>query len=56
MCAGHQRPNPSLGASWANLRDSDLPLPRRLSLLGSNYWRRIRLRQSCCGHYGDPGC
>jgi hypothetical protein len=45
-----------MSSYWVNFRESDLPLPQRLAALGSNYWRRIRLRQTCCGHYGDPGC
>jgi hypothetical protein len=25
-------------------------------MISVNYWRRVRLAQACCGHYGEPGC
>lgn len=39
-----------------NVRESELPLSRRLALIVRNYGRRIVLRQACCGHDGEPGC
>ncbi|HEX6557408.1 MAG TPA: hypothetical protein VF026_31890 [Ktedonobacteraceae bacterium] len=36
--------------------DQPMPLPEKLSKLTSNLWRRIVLRQNCCGHPGEPGC
>ncbi len=39
-----------------NVRQSELPLSRRLALIARNYGRRIVLRQACCGHPGEPGC
>ena len=56
MCAGHHRAGGNLGTVWENIRKSDAPLPEKLRMISVNYWRRIRLAQSCCGHYGDPGC
>jgi len=57
MCAGSQQPpRPSLRAGWRNFAESDLPVWDRLRLLWSNSARKARLRQSCCGHYGEPGC
>jgi hypothetical protein len=41
---------------WRNLTDGDLPLPRRLRLIVGNSWWKVRSRQGCCGHYGEPGC
>lgn len=57
MCAGsHQPPGPSLGSSWRNLTSGELPVGERLLKVAGNYWRRVRRLQSCCGHYGEPGC
>jgi hypothetical protein len=56
MCAGHRHARGNLGVVWENIRRSDAPLARRLRMIGVNYWRRVQLRQSCCGHYGDAGC
>jgi hypothetical protein len=36
--------------------DAPMPWPRKLSLLARNLWRRVALRQTCCGHAGEPGC
>jgi len=46
---------PSLSDFLTNL---DQPMPRRekLSKLVRNLWRRVALRQNCCGHPGEPGC
>ena len=40
------------------LTNLDQPMPRRekLSKLVRNLWRRVALRQACCGHPGEPGC
>ena len=40
------------------LTNLDQPMPRRekLSKLVRNLWRRVALRQTCCGHPGEPGC
>jgi hypothetical protein len=56
MCAGHRHTGGGLGTHWENIRRSDAPLPGKLRLITVNYWRRLRLGQACCGHYGDPGC
>ena len=46
---------PSLSDFLTNL---DQPMPRRekVSKLIHNLWRRVALRQECCGHPGEPGC
>jgi hypothetical protein len=36
--------------------DQPMPLPEKLSKLTGNLWRRVVLRQTCCGHPGEPGC
>jgi hypothetical protein len=57
MCNGsHQHPQPSRGSAWQNLTSGDIPLPSRLRQLVANTWWKVRRRQSCCGHYGAPGC
>ena len=33
-----------------------MPLPEKLNKLSRNLWWRVILRQSCCGHNGEPGC
>lgn len=33
-----------------------MPLPEKLAKLTRNLWRRVMLRQTCCGHHGEPGC
>ena len=47
---------PSPTAFFSNLRNSDLPWPRRLAVALSNFWRKCHLVQTCCGHPGHPGC
>lgn len=49
MCA----PTPS--AFIRNLRQP-MPLGRKLRLVARNEWIKIRRHQTCCGHYGEPGC
>ena len=36
--------------------DQPLPLHQKLAKLARNLWRRVVLRQACCGHPGEPGC
>jgi hypothetical protein len=36
--------------------DQPMPLPEKLAKLTRNLWRRVVLRQSCCGNHGEPGC
>lgn len=33
-----------------------MPWPVKLAKLSRNLWRRVILRQTCCGHAGEPGC
>ena len=46
---------PSRSAFLDNLR-KPMPLDRKLKLLAANTWIKISIRQSCCGHPGEPGC
>lgn len=39
-----------------NFLESDLPIGRRSRLTVGNLWRRLVLRQTCCGNDGQPGC
>lgn len=36
--------------------DQPMPLHEKLGKLTRNLWRRVVLRQPCCGHPGEPGC
>jgi hypothetical protein len=47
------RPSPS--DFLTNMRQP-LPWPDKLAKLSGNLWRRVVLRQNCCGHEGEPGC
>jgi len=46
---------PSIRDFLTNL-DKPMPLPKKLGNLLRNLWRRVVLRQDCCGHPGEPGC
>ncbi len=50
------RTRPSLRNSLTNWRQSELPLLARVGATLRNNWTKLRTRQSCCGHYGQPGC
>lgn len=54
MCAGGSRP--SFGALVHNWRASDAPLRDKIAMTARNLWRRLALRQTCCGNHGQPGC
>ena len=47
--------NPSLSNWLTNMRQP-MPWPTKLQKLARNLWRRVALRQPCCGHDGEPGC
>jgi hypothetical protein len=46
---------PTLRSYLTNL-SQPMPLPEKMAKLVRNVWRRIVLRQGCCGHPGEPGC
>lgn len=45
----------SLRAVFTNMKVR-MPLHRKLYLVLRNNWIKIRTRQNCCGHLGQPGC
>lgn len=47
------RPNPR---DFLTNLDAPMPLPEKLGALARNLWRRVVLRQNCCGNHGEPGC
>jgi hypothetical protein len=49
-------PRPSLGAVFANWRAYDAPFLTKLRLAARNNWTKLRRRDTCCGHEGQPGC
>ncbi|MBN2232067.1 MAG: hypothetical protein JW781_04490 [Deltaproteobacteria bacterium] len=46
---------PSIGDFLTNL-DQSMPIREKIGKLVQNLWRRVVLRQNCCGHPGAPGC
>lgn len=52
---GKMTRRPSIGDFLTNL-DQPMPLGEKLVKLVRNLWRRVALRQTCCGHPGEPGC
>ena len=57
--AGDRDPTPPTGpspeASWRNLKQP-MPLGRKIRLVVRNTSIKIKTRQPCCGHPGEPGC
>lgn len=41
---------------FRNLRAGDYSLVERVRRVVANNLRKVVRRQTCCGHYGDPGC
>jgi hypothetical protein len=60
MCAGSgsggNGDRPSIGAVISNWTDFDAPFTTKLRMTARNLWRRVVLRQGCCGNHGQPGC
>ena len=46
---------PSMKAVFTNMKVK-MPLRRKLYLVFRNNWIKLRTRQNCCGHLGEPGC
>ena len=56
---GTKRENSMARRSYRNFLtnlDQPMPLPEKLYKLTRNLWLRVVLRQTCCGHDGEPGC
>ena len=58
MCAENGGGNdvPSVRSFVSNWSTYEAPLGTKLRLTVRNLWRRIVLRQNCCGNHGQPGC
>ncbi len=52
---GHA-PRPSPRAMFSNWASFDAPFGVKLRMAVSNTLIKLRKRQSCCGHPGQPGC
>lgn len=50
-----RRKRSRVGAMFTNMKVK-MPLHRKLYLVFRNNWIKIRTRQGCCGHLGEPGC
>ena len=46
----------SLQALLSNWSTYDAPFATKLRMAASNTFIKLRKRQSCCGHPGQPGC
>ena len=46
---------PSLSDFITNM-NQPMPWPMKFKKLSVNLWRRVILRQNCCGNHGEPGC
>ena len=46
---------PSLADFLTNM-DQPMPWRQKMGKLLRNLWRRVALRQNCCGNPGEPGC
>ncbi len=42
--------------SWFHNMSVPMPWHKKLRLTLRNFWIKIRNRQDCCGHRGEPGC
>lgn len=47
--------HPSMKTVFTNM-NVKMPLHRKLYLVFRNNWIKVRTRQNCCGHPGEPGC
>ena len=54
MCSNPREP--TADAFVRNWRESELPLLPRLWVALRNTARKAFNLQTCCGHYGEPGC
>jgi len=52
----HHHPPVGLRATIINWRESDLPFLQKLKVAAGNEWIKIKKRQRCCDHPGEPGC
>ena len=50
------RPKPNPSALLSNWTTYDAPFATKVRLAASNTFLKLRKRQACCGHHGEPGC
>jgi hypothetical protein len=50
------RPRPGSGAFISNWTTYDASFAAKLRMAASNTFIKLRYRQACCGHHGQPGC
>ena len=50
------RPQSGPGAMISNWASYDAPFGVKLRMAVSNTLVKLRTRQGCCGHHGQPGC
>ncbi len=51
-----RRPFREYVSSFLTNMDQPMPAHEKVSKLTRNLWRRVVLRQTCCGNHGEPGC
>ena len=51
----HSHPSPGI-AMFSNWATYDAAFATKLRLAASNTMIKLRKRQGCCGHHGQPGC
>lgn len=54
MCRRSPR-RPDIRAFFTNLSGPE-PWPVKIRLLLRHNWQKLKNRQNCCGHPGEPGC
>jgi hypothetical protein len=47
---------PSRKAFISNWSTYDAPFVTKMRMAASNTFIKLRKRQDCCGHHGQPGC
>lgn len=53
--SGRRSAHGTLPQAWRNFFQP-MPLDRKMRLFYRNLRIRLRTRQACCGHAGEPGC
>jgi hypothetical protein len=51
-----RRPRYGTFSEYLTNLNAPYPLPTKIRMILRNGFRRIVLRQLCCGHDGEPGC
>lgn len=51
-----EEPKPTPRAMISNWNDYPAPTHVKARMALRNLWRRVVLRQNCCGNHGQPGC